>query len=107
MILCAGRPRMSSENQSLGATAAGAPGPCSWCPFHFLSGNTFPLVFTETVRLDGMSFVTETEVTQSPEVPFDDGIRALAASLWAEHHSDGPLSGDDELKPLEFGNDTS
>lgn len=33
-----------------------APGPCSWCPFHFLSGNAFPLVFTETVRLDGMRF---------------------------------------------------
>ena len=56
MILCSGRPRMSSENRSPGAMAAGAPGPCSWCLFHFLSGNTFPLVFTETVCLDGMRF---------------------------------------------------
>ena len=56
MILCSGRPRMSSENGSPGATAAGAPGPCSWCLFHFLSRNTFPLVFTETICLDGMRF---------------------------------------------------
>ena len=72
VILCSGRPRISSENPSLGATAAallvlvlGAL--FTFCQgMHFLWSSQRPFAWME------WDFVPEIEVTQSPDVPFDD-----------------------------------